>query len=65
MFVIKAYAETRAQRQERIAQRLVGASTGRGAQSAFYRRTGTSGLGATARTRGRTAPIRPVATRGR
>ena len=43
-----------------------GARSGRGfrSQSAYYRATGMSGLGASSRTRGRLAPITRV-TRGR
>lgn len=61
---IKAYAN--GGKGKAGVQRTVNNITGvnrRGGQSAFYRRTGLSGLGGNARTRGRLATIRPV--RGR
>ena len=61
--MMKAYASGGAGARGTMA---AGGQNGRGfrSQGAFYRAVGTSGLGATSRTRGRLAPITPV-TRGR
>ena len=65
MLFIKAFAESAgAKTAKGRINSLTGVSRRGNPQSAFYRRTGTSGMGGNARTRGRQAPIREV-TRGR
>ena len=64
MLFIKAFAEpSGASGVQRNINRQLGIGGGRGAQSRFYRRVGTSGMGGNSRTRGRQATITPV--RGR
>lgn len=64
MFIMKAFAENT---KESSTQRFINKTNGIGKtnpQTRYYLRTGTSGLGATKKTKGRPAAIR-LANRGR
>lgn len=64
---IKAFAEPRSAGATTASGRTrpENGRSGRETMGTFYRRTGMANVGATARTRGRLAPVRPVRTRGR